>query len=283
VSFRLAVALAIAAQLSVNMASGFAVRAFAVTGAAEVVLMRNALSAVLLLSLTRPRLTRLTRRQWAATVAYGVSLALMNSLFYEAIEVMPVGPAVTVEMLGPLILSVALVRRWRAWLWAVLAIAGVAMLSGFDVAELATSGTALAISAGVAWAAYILSTRLVGRVFERADGLAVGMAIAALVSLPRGVAGLASNPFTPAVLGWGVVVALLGTMVPYGLEMAALRGMSAATFGVMTALAPASATLFGWLVAGQDVTWWALGGMALVTAATAGAARGDPAAGRPPD
>ncbi|MDR1118996.1 MAG: EamA family transporter, partial [Bifidobacteriaceae bacterium] len=94
-------------------------------------------------------------------------------------------------------------------------------------------------------------------------------------ALPRGAAGFASGPFEPSALGWGLVVALLGTLLPYALEMAALRGMSAATFGVMTSLAPASAALFGWLVAGQAITWWAAGGMALVMAASAGAARSE--------
>ncbi|MDR2348439.1 MAG: EamA family transporter, partial [Bifidobacteriaceae bacterium] len=121
ISFKMAVVLAIAAQLSVNFGSGLAVRAFGVMTAAAVVLFRCALAAIALLVLVRPRLRGLSRRQWGAAAAYGVALAVMNSLFYESLELIDVGPAVTIEMLGPLVLSVALVRRWRAWLWAGLA------------------------------------------------------------------------------------------------------------------------------------------------------------------
>ncbi|MDR2377830.1 MAG: EamA family transporter, partial [Bifidobacteriaceae bacterium] len=157
-------------------------------------------------------------------------------------------------------------------LWAALALAGVAALSGFDPGGISALGTLYIALAGAAWAGYILATRWVGRIFGGADGLAIGMAVAALASLPRGLADLATRPIGLEVLGWGALVALLGTLIPYGLEMAALRGMSAATFGVTTALAPASAALFGWIIAGQALDWWAVAGMALVTVASAGAA-----------
>jgi inner membrane transporter RhtA len=272
VSLRAALALAVAAQLSVNAASGFAVKAFEVAGPASMVLFRNGLSALVLLALVRPRLKGLSRQEWAAAAAYGLSLATMNSFFYEAINLIPVGPAVTMEMLGPLALSVILARRWRAWLWAVAALAGVALVSGFDLGGVNALGTVFILAAGASWAGYILSARWVGRVFVGADGMAIGMAVAALAALPRGLPDLLARPVGPGTLAWGALVALLGTLVPYALEMIALRGMSAATFGVMTALAPASAALFGWIIAGQSLGWGVVGGMALVTAGTAGAA-----------
>jgi inner membrane transporter RhtA len=269
---KLALALAIGAQLSVNAASGFAVKAFELVGPAGLVLARNGLTAVVLLALVRPKLRGLRRAQWASAACYGLAMAVMNSLFYEALERLAVGPAVTIEMLGPLALSVILGRSWRAWLWAVLALAGVAMLSGFDLAGVGGLGTVLALAAGGAWACYILATRWVGQVWSGGEGLAVGMALAAVFSLPRGLPDLVAGQVGLAGLGWGALVALLGSLVPYGLEMVALRGISAATFGVVTALAPASAALFGWLIAGQALGWWAAGGMVLVTAASAGAA-----------
>ncbi|MDR2114142.1 MAG: EamA family transporter [Bifidobacteriaceae bacterium] len=276
VSFRVAVVLAIAAQFSVNAGSGFAVRAFEVTNAAAIVFLRNGLTALVLLAVIRPQWRGVSRRAWTAVLCYGISMAVMNSVFYEAINLIDVGSAVTVEIMGPLVLSVVLVRRWTAWLWAVLAAVGVAMLSRFDFAAMTSAGTVLAATAGVAWAGYIMSARWVGREFTNLDGLVWAMVATALFTMPRGVIGLAQNPVTPTILLWGLVVALTGTLIPYWFEVIALRGMSAATFGVMTALAPASAALLGWLIAGQALTWWVLGGMALVSVASAGAARGDP-------
>jgi inner membrane transporter RhtA len=265
-------ALAVVAQLSVNASAGFAVKAFELVGPAGMVLLRNGISAVILLALVRPRWRGLTPQAWGAASLYGFSMVVMNSFFYEGIDRVPVGPAVTIEMLGPLALSVLLVRRWRAWMWAVLALGGVLMLSGFDFAGINIQGTVYVLVAGTAWAGYIVNARLVGRVFAGADGLAIGMAVAALASLPRGVPDLVARPDGIGVLGWGALVAALGTLIPYGLEMISLRGMSAATFGVTTALAPGSAALFGWWIAGQPLNWWTGVGMALVTIAAAGAA-----------
>ncbi|MDR2567184.1 MAG: EamA family transporter [Bifidobacteriaceae bacterium] len=279
IGLKAALILAVAAQLSVNAGSGFAVRAFDLASPAAMVVFRNGLSALVLLVVFRPRLRGISREGWRATIAYGLSMVVMNSFFYEAIDLIPVGPAVTMEMLGPLALSVVLVRRWRAWLWAALALAGVATLSGFSLAGVNVLGTVFILIAGAAWACYILAARWVGRCWPSGDGLAIGLAVAALASLPRGLPDLIAPAVTLEAVGWGALVALLGTLVPYGLEMVALRGMSAATFGVTSALAPASAALFGWMIAGQGMDWWAAGGMVLVMAASAGAAR-DEALGR---
>ncbi|MDR0366176.1 MAG: EamA family transporter, partial [Bifidobacteriaceae bacterium] len=271
ISFQAAVVLALAAQLSVNAGSGFAVRAFEVTGPAAMVLLRNGIAAVVVLALIRPKLNQVTRRGWMAVGAYGLALAGMNSLFYEAIDLIPVGPAVTIEMLGPLALSVVLARQARAWLWAGTALVGVLMLSGFDLGGVNLVGAGLVLAAGACWAAYILAARWVGREFASADGLALGFAVAGLLSVPRGIGPLVDSGWSWQVAGWGLLVAMLGTLVPYWLEMWSLRGMPASVFGVMTAVAPASAALFGWLIAGQGMTWWIVGGMAMVTAASAGA------------
>jgi inner membrane transporter RhtA len=179
-------------------------------------------------------------------------------------------------MMGPLVLSVILSKRWQGWLWAALAAGGVALISGVDVQDMNLVGTALALAAGAAWACYILCTRWVGASFKSADGLALGMAVSALLAVPRGVADLAGRPWTPAILGWGLLVACLATAIPYGLEMAALRSLPAAVFAVMTSVAPATAALAGWLIAGQALTGWVVGGMALVAAASAGAALSEP-------
>jgi inner membrane transporter RhtA len=271
------VACAIGAQFCINLASGLVVRGFSVTSASALVLMRNAFGAVVLLAVSRPRLRGHSRLAWLGVVAYGAAVAALNSFFYESLRYLDVGPAVTIEMLGPLGLSVVLARRGRAWLWAGLALVGIVLLSGFDPAVLVSRGTGLALCAAFAWAGYILAARLVGREFAGVEGMALGMALAAVLCLPRGLIGLGEGPFTSQVVGLGLVIALVATVAPYILELTALRGMAASTFGVLTALAPASAALFGWLVAGQTLGPAALAGMVLVIVASVGAARGDPA------
>src|SRR5690606_9069826 len=132
------------------------------------------------------------------------------------------------------------------------------------------------------WAGYILLSADVGRRFARADGLSLAMAIAALLTLPLGIAGGGPGLLLPGVLGLGVAVALLSSALPYSLEMAALRRIPAGVFAVMMSLAPALATLAGFLVLDQRLRLVELGGIALVVVATAGAILANRPTGRPP-
>src|SRR5690242_10071288 len=151
--------------------------------------MRLAFGAVMLLLVCRPSLRGRSRADWTVITAFGAALAGMNTVFYEAIERIPLGTAVTLEVLGPLTLSVVAARRASAWLWALLALAGVALLGrdGFSLVD--PVGALLALVAGALWATYIVLNAHTGSRFPRADGLALAMGVAAVLTLPLGVLG----------------------------------------------------------------------------------------------
>ncbi|MCZ7437864.1 EamA family transporter [Micromonospora sp. WMMC241] len=279
------VALVLGGALSVQFGSALAALLFPRTGVAGAVTLRLTLGALLMLAACRPRLRGHGRDDWTAVVAFGLALAGMNSVFYQAIERIPLGPAVTLEVLGPLALSVAGARRVAAWCWAGLALAGVALLGqgGFD--RLDPLGAALALAAGAMWAAYIVCSARVGARFPRADGLALALAVAALVTLPIGLADAGGRLADPAVLGLGAALALLASVLPYSLELAALRRLPTATFAVLMSLGPAVAALAGWLVLGQALHPIEVLAIALVVVASVGAVRAaapPPPVGPPP-
>ncbi|KKJ93783.1 DMT family transporter [Micromonospora sp. HK10] len=278
-----AVGLVLGGALSVQFGSAVAALIFPRTGVAGAVTLRLAIGAVLLLAVCRPRLRGHGRADWGAVVAFGLALAGMNSIFYQAIERIPLGPAVTLEVLGPLALSVVTARRLAAWCWAALALAGVALLGqgGFD--RLDPLGAGLALGAGALWAAYIVCSARVGGRFPRADGLALALGVAALVTLPFGLVGAGGRLWHPAVLGLGAGLALLASVLPYTLELLALRRLPTATFAVLMSLGPAIAALAGWSVLGQALHPVEVLAIGLVIAASIGAVRAGAPAPAPPD
>ncbi|MBF5031762.1 EamA family transporter [Micromonospora sp. ANENR4] len=273
------VALVLGGALSVQFGSALAALLFPRTGVAGAVTLRLTIGALLMLVVCRPRVRGYGRRDWAAVLAFGLALAGMNSIFYQAIERIPLGPAVTLEVLGPLALSVIAARRVAAWCWAALALAGVVLLGqgGFD--RLDPAGAALALTAGAMWAAYIVCSARIGARFPGADGLALALTVAALLTLPFGLADGGGRLADPMVLGLGTGLALLASVLPYSLELAALRRLPTATFAVMMSLGPAIAAVAGWLVLGQALRPVEVLAIALVVAASAGAVR---AAAPPP-
>lgn len=272
-----AIGLVLAASVSTQFGSAVAALIFPRVGAGGAITLRLSCAAVILLAVLRPRVRGRSRADWLSVVALGTSLAVMNTAFYHSIARLPIGVAVTFEVLGPLALSVVTRRRASSVLWALLALAGVATLGGGDFSDLDVAGVVLALVAGAAWAAYILLSADVGRRFARADGLSLAMAVAALLTLAPGIVEGGTELLVPSVLGVGVLVAVLSSALPYSLEMAALRRIPPGVFAVMMSLAPVIATLAGFVVLGQALSPAELGGIALVVLATAGALR----AGRP--
>ncbi|MFI5486419.1 MULTISPECIES: EamA family transporter [Micromonospora] len=277
-----AVGLVLGGALSVQFGSAVAALLFPRSGVAGAVTLRLTIGAVLLLAVCRPRLRGYGRGDWAAAAGFGVALAGMNSLFYQAIERIPLGPAVTLEVLGPLTLSVLAARRLASWCWAGLAAAGVALLGqgGFD--RLNPVGAGLALAAGAMWAAYIVFSARVGQRFPGADGLALALAVAALLTLPAGLLGSGTALLDPTVLALGATVAVLSSVLPYTLELLALRRLPTHTFAVLMSLGPAIAALAGWLVLDQALTVPEVLAIGLVIAASVGAVRVSAAAAAPP-
>ncbi|MFJ9948229.1 EamA family transporter [Kitasatospora sp. NPDC091207] len=267
------VAMVLASTLSVQFGSAVAATLFPRVGALGTVTLRVTVTAVLLLAVCRPRLRGHSRADWAVAGAFGAALGGMNILFYQAIERIPLGAAVTLEVLGPLLLSVVTARRAAGLLWAALAFAGVFLLGRDGFGRLDPAGAGFALGAGALCAAYIVLNSRTGQRFPRLDGLAVAMTVAALMSLPLGIGSCGGTLLEPGVLGLGPAVAVLSSGLPYTLELLALRRLSAPTFAVLTGLAPAVGALAGFLVLGQELSVGQGLAVLLVVAAGTGAVR----------
>ena len=256
---------------SVQFGSAFADKLFAQAGPGGVVLLRLALSALFLLAISRPSLRGRTRADLGAVIAFGLVLGAMNWSFYEALDRLPLSVAVTIEFVGPLAVAVGGSRRALDLIWVVLAGGGVALLAlRGDHHGVSALGVLLALVAGTCWAAYILLSKRVGASFAALDGLAIALGIGTLLVIPAGVVEGGTALGKPGVLAGGLVVALLSSLIPYSLEIVALRRLSASTFGLLMSLEPAVAALAGVIVLSQHLTGVLLVALVMVVTASVG-------------
>nr|WP_256925254.1 EamA family transporter [Streptomyces sp. Amel2xC10] len=268
------VGLVLAGGISVQFGGALAVTLMPRAGALGVVALRLLVAAVVLLVVCRPRVRGHSRTDWGTVIVFGITMAAMNGLFYQSVDRIPLGTAVTLEVLGPLALSVAVSRRAVNLIWAGLALAGVFLLGGGGgFGNLDPLGVAFALSAGGMWAAYIVFSARTGRRFPQADGLALAMAIGALLFLPLGIAESGTKLLDPVTLGLGAAVAVLSSVLPYTLELLALRRLPASTFAIMMSLEPAIAATAGFFILNQALTATEAAAIALVIAASMGAVR----------
>ncbi|MGW7524868.1 EamA family transporter [Streptomyces sp. NPDC054783] len=274
------VGLVLAGGISVQFGGALAVTLIPRAGAPGVVTLRLLAAAVVLLLVCRPRLRGHSRTDWGTVIAFGIAMGAMNGLFYEAVARIPLGPAVTLEVLGPLTLSVLASRRAINALWAGLALLGVFLLGGGGFGDLDPTGVAFALGAGAMWAVYILFSARTGRRFPQADGLALAMAVAALLFLPIGITSAGTRLLNPTTVALGSAVALLSSVLPYTLELLALRRLPASTFAILMSLEPAIAATAGFLILGQSLSLTEAAAIALVIAASIGAVRTQVGRGR---
>jgi inner membrane transporter RhtA len=265
--------LVLAAVTSVQFGGAFAKTLFDEIGPGGTAFLRVLFAALILAALWRPAVRGLSRAEWQLAVAYGFALVAMNLTFYEALDRIPLGIAVTFEFVGPLGVAIVGSRRPLDLLWVALAATGILLLSDFGGADLDGLGVALALLAGGFWAAYILLAARVGRTFEGAHGLAIGMCAGALMLLPFGIADAGGELITGETLAIGLAVAVLSSVIPYSLELEALRRLPAGVFGVLMSLEPAAAALAGFIVLDEGLATREVLAIALVVAASAGAAR----------
>jgi inner membrane transporter RhtA len=261
--------LVLAAIASVQSGAAVARTLFDDLGAAGVTVLRLGIAAVILGVLTRPRLRGWSAPAWRAAILLGLVMAAMNLTFYLALRTVPLGTAVTVEFLGPLLLALVQTRRAADAAWALLAGAGVALL-GLDAdASAPLGGLLLALLAGLCWAGYIVCSARLGRLVPGTGGLAVALAVATLAVLPFGAAGAARVADHPHLLIAATVVALLSSVFSYGLEINALRHLSTRVFGILMSLEPAAAAIAGLLVLGQRLGPREVAALLLVSVASA--------------
>lgn len=273
----------IATALSTYMGAGFAVGLFGVMPPVTVAWWRVTIGALALLAWRRPWGDRLrgrgyawTRRALGAAAAFGVATATMNVLFYASISYLPMGTAVSLEFLGPVIVAILTGRGWRPRIAAALAMAGVASISGvgLDISDPAhRAGMLLALAAGLAWACYILLGRRVATSGAGLDALAVGTAAGALFYTPL-AAPTASGAFSSAGTAAAVLgVAVLSTVILYALDQINLGRLNADAFSLLASLMPATSMVVGIIMLRQMPNIGELAGLVLVSLAVALAGR----------
>lgn len=244
---------------SLQLGATFALPVMGEVGSWLTTAARLMLASAILLILTRPRVRSWTRGQWRRVVVYGVSLGGMNSTFYAAIDRIPLAIAVTIEFIGPLVLAACLSRRIRDLAWVLLSAAAVAVLGLSEgpaggTGGLDPLGVMFALMSAGFWALYILAGKAVAAEGHGQGPLAVAMLVGGLLVLPLAVPGVGSLAAQPWLLAPLLGVALLSSVVPYSLELGALRRLPARLFGVLLSLEPVVAAIFGWLLLGQHLT-----------------------------
>lgn len=288
-------------MISVQIGASLAKTLFPVLGAAHAGALRILFASLLLLPLVwqngRPRSRRgggedraapaPRRRAIGAVAIYGVTMGVMNVVFYLALARLPLGIVVAIEFMGPLSLALAGSRRPLDLLWVGFAVSGLLLLlqPWRLTHRLDPLGVALAVGAALTWAAYILAGRRLGRHVSGVTATALGMGVAALVTLPISLPALPllrlQGWLLPAALG----MALLSSAVPYSIEMMAMRRMSMRGFSILMSLEPALAAIAGLLLLGEQLSplrWLAIGGIVAASLGSAATDRPPPASGTPP-
>lgn len=261
-------ALVLGGIFSVQIGGALASDLITEIGAPAAVALRLALAVPILLVLARPRIRGRTRRDFAPVIAFGLVLALMNLSFYLALARLPLGVAVTIEFVGPLGLAAAMSRRRRDLLAVTVAAAGVVMVNGHDLAAVDWVGVGFGLVAGACWAAYILLSVETGRRFAQIDGLALAMLVSTVVALPLGIGTGGRDLLSAHVLLVGLCIAVLSSVLPYSLELVALRRMKPVVFGILLSLEPAVGALAGFVLLDQRLALLQIAGMACVVAAS---------------
>lgn len=231
------------AIVSVQSGAAIAKTLFPILGAAATASLRIGISALILLCVYQPKVKQFTRQQWKLVIPYGLALGAMNMIFYLAIERIPIGLAVTLEFIGPLMVAVLGSKKIIDYLWVLLAAAGILIIAPWKSDTVDLLGVILALIAGAFWAAYIILGGKVSKIMKGGDAVAVGMLFASLLILPFGLASHGFQLMNMNYLYMGVALALLSSAIPFSLEMKALGQLSSQTFSILMSLEPAVASI----------------------------------------
>ncbi|GAA1794443.1 EamA family transporter [Nocardioides hankookensis] len=263
--------MAIAAMLCVQVGLAVSIGLIDQVGAEGAAWLRLFWAGVVMLVVVRPRRSAFSRDAWRAGIALGVVTAGVTLLFMASLARLPLGMASALEFLGPLGVAVAR-SRGTARLWALLAAIGVVLLTQPWSGSADPVGVAYALGAAVCWAAYILLTQRIGDHVEGIAGLAISMPVAAVVATFVAGPGVVGH-LTPELMLVGLGLAILLPLVPFTLELLALRRLTTGAFGTLMALDPAVALLVGLLALHQVPNLLAVAGIGFVVAAGIGAER----------
>jgi inner membrane transporter RhtA len=267
-----AVWLVVGGIFSVQVGAAIAKSLFGLVPPTSMVWLRLVTSAVIFVLVVRPRLGGHSRMDWLIAVSFGVSLMTMNWAIYQSFARIPLGIAVTIEFLGPLVVAVAGSRRPKDLIWVGLAGLGVAVL-GFSHGQLTVSGVLFALLAGAGWAAYILLSAQTGRRWPGISGLAIASLVGAMGLATPAVIEAGPTLLAPNVLLLGLGVGLLSSVIPYSFEITALRRMPPRVFGILMSLEPAAAAVAAMVLLAEFLSWSQWLAVGCVIAASVGASR----------
>ena len=262
---------AFAGMVSVQTGAAFAKTLFPVVGSEGVAALRLGISSLVLLAVFRPWTLRNSGISWGAMSLYGIVLALMNLLIYRAFAYIPVSIAISIEVMGPLIAALLTSRKKTDLLWILLSASGLFLLAAGDIHKVINiRGVAYSLAAAFFWGLYVI----VGRSVSNGGGrsVAAGMTIAALIAVPLGTAQAGSALVLPGVLLTGLCVAILSSMLPFLLDMYAMRWLPSRVFGVLLSGSPAVSALAGWIILNEKLSLMQCGGILSVLAACGGCA-----------
>ncbi len=264
--------LAVTAMFCVQLGSALSLPLIEKVGPAGTAWLRLTAGALIFLALARPPIRSIARRDIPALLALGVTIGAMTCLFLAAIDRIPLGTSVAIEFLGPLSVAALRSHSRRALLWPALALAGVLMLTEPWHGAVNLAGIGFAVASAVGWAAYILLTQHVGDRFSGLNGLSLTIPVAAATAAVVGVPQAAGH-ITASVIAAAIGLAVLLPVLPFALEMTALRHMKPAAFGTLMALEPAIGVVLGLLVLHQQPSPPQVVGIMLVVFAGAAAQR----------
>ena len=259
------------AIVSVQSGAAIAKSLFPTIGAPATASLRIGISAIILLIANRPNFKKITNSQWRLVIPYGICLGAMNLVFYFSIERIPIGLAVTLEFIGPLLLAVIGSKRILDFLWVALAAFGIVLIAPWTGDGVDFLGLSLALLAGAFWAAYIVLGGKVSKVMDGNKAVSVGMIVASILVVPFGIFSEGILNLTPSLFGFGIALALLSSAIPFTLEMNALRVIPAKTFSILMSLEPAMAAVCAFLFLQEYLVFNEILAIILVITASVGA------------
>lgn len=274
--------LAVGAMLCVQVSNALSVFPIDYVGPGGTSWLRLTFGGIILLLWVRPKISKLTKQDLPGLLLLGVITGYMIALFLFAVDRIPLGTAVAIEFLGPLILAGVMSKHKAALIWPALAFVGVVILTEPWQGKIDLIGVLFAVGAGTCWALYNLFTQKIGDRFAGISGLALTIPIAALATMPVGLPEVINGDFHWWILPVTAGIALVTPVIAFGLEMLALKRMTQTAFGTLLAVEPGIATLIGLVALAQAPTWLQLVGIVLVVAAGCAAQRGGARDATPP-
>lgn len=265
--------LVILSIISIQIGAAFSKALFPEVGSAGMVFLRVGFGAISLFALCRPKWTEKIQQSIKILIGFGVVMALMNLSFYAAIERIPIGIAVTIEFIGPLGLAAMRSKRWLDILWVVLAFLGLLLLTPIGGENLDFWGVLFALIAACFWAMYILLSAQIGKSVPGIEGLCWAMVVGAIILAPVGIISAGGALLQPRLLAIGFAVAILSSIIPYSLEMVALRSLPINVFGILMSLEPMCAAIAGLVILGETLTLRSMVAIVLVSVAAAGTSK----------